>query len=49
MDVSGFSSLDDIGDEDPDNYILSCKGTALFPPQDCITMLWSDLSLFKYY
>ena len=23
MDVSGFPSLDDIGDEDPDNHILS--------------------------
>jgi len=23
MDVSGFPSLDDIGDEDLDNYILS--------------------------
>ena len=23
MDVSGFPSLDDIGDEDPNNYILS--------------------------
>jgi len=26
-----------------------CKGTALFPPLNCITMLWSNLSLFKYY
>ena len=25
------------------------KGIALFLPQNCITMLWSDLSLFKYY
>jgi len=23
MDVSGFLSLDDIGDKDPDNHILS--------------------------
>jgi len=28
MDVSGFPSLDDIGDEDPDNYILSWANTA---------------------
>jgi len=27
MDVSGFPSLDDIGDEDPDNYILSWADT----------------------
>jgi len=25
------------------------KGIALFPPQNCIMMLQSDLSLFKYY
>jgi len=25
------------------------KRTALFPPLNCITMLWSNLSLFKYY
>ena len=27
MDVSGFPSLDDIEDEDPDNYILSWADT----------------------
>ena len=27
MDVSGFLSLDDIGDEDPDNHILSLVDT----------------------
>jgi len=27
MDVSGFPSLDDIGDEDPDNHILSWADT----------------------
>jgi len=27
IDVSGFPSLDDIGDEDPDNYILSWADT----------------------
>jgi len=27
MDVSGFLSLDDIGDEDPDNHILSWADT----------------------
>ena len=26
-----------------------CKRTALFPPQNCIMMFQSDLSLFKYY
>jgi len=26
-----------------------CKGTALFPSLNCITILWSNLSLFKYY
>jgi len=25
------------------------KGIALFLPRNCIMMLWSDLSLFKYY
>jgi len=27
MDISGFPSLDDIGDEDPDNHILSWADT----------------------
>jgi len=27
MDVSGFLSLDDIGDKDPNNYILSWTDT----------------------
>jgi len=27
MDVSGFPSLDDIGDKDPDNHILSWADT----------------------
>jgi len=31
------------------SYYELCKGTALFPPQNCIMMLWSNLSLFKYY
>jgi len=29
--------------------VLLYKGIALFPPQNCITMLRSDLILFKYY
>jgi len=29
--------------------VEACKGTALFPPLNCIMILWSNLSLFKYY